>query len=303
MKYLTGRPLGVWAVLLLSSALVFFASCQKTPPTSNGNARGYITSLDSGCSPGRTHGIWYNGVAAGTDSNYLEVTLNVTTPGKYDISTGSQNGVSFSGSGSFNEIGLYKVHLKSSGAFSRFGPTSFAVRFDSSSCNFIVYVQDSAARSYPDNTWEATANGRYYKGVLGTHQVGLNLPPGQATSFSLSGSAAPVPTENTAMSMGITPGGIIDTIPYQTNQNGISFSISSYDSAKAFPDNYILEGYAFKGEVGNPLMTLQIKSMVTYVSDGIYKTVVWGTFSGTIRDYWHQYHIEPVVNGKFKLVN
>jgi len=92
MKYLTGRPLGVWSVLLFSSALVFFAGCQKTPPTSNGNAKGYITSLDSGCSPSKTHGIWYNGVAAGTDSNYLEVTLNVTVPGKYDISTGSQNG-------------------------------------------------------------------------------------------------------------------------------------------------------------------------------------------------------------------
>ena len=302
MKYLTAHPLGVWSSLLLSSALVFFVSCQKTPPTSNGNARGYITSLDSGCSPSNTHGIWYNGVAAGTDSNYLAVTLNVTTPGKYAISTDSQNGVSFSGSGSFNEIGLYTVHLKSSGAFSHYGPTSFAVRFDSSSCNFIVYVQDSAARNYPDNTWEATANGRYYKGVLVTGW-GLNGPPGQATSFSLSGSAAPVPTEHTSMSMGITPGGIIDTIPYQTNQNGISFFISSYDSAKAFPDNYILEGFAFKGEVGNPLMTLQIKSMVPQVTDGVYKTVVWGTFSGTVRDYWHQYHIEPVVNGKFKLVN
>jgi len=92
MKYLTGRPLGVWSALLLSSALIFFVSCQKNPPTSNGNAKGYITSLDSGCSPSRTHGIWYNGVAAGTDSNYLEVTLNVTTPGKYNITTGSENG-------------------------------------------------------------------------------------------------------------------------------------------------------------------------------------------------------------------
>lgn len=298
MKYLTARLPGVWPVLLLS---LIFASCQKTPTSPNGNATGYITSIDGGCSPSRTHGIWYNGVAAGTDSNYLEVTLNVTAPGKYNISTGSQNGVSFSGSGSFNEIGLYTVRLKSSGAFNHFGPTSFAVKFDSSSCNFMVYVQDSAARNYPDNTWEATANGRYYKGTLGA--TGLNLPPGQATSFGLSGSAAPVPTERTSMSMGITPGGIIDTIPYQTDQNGISFFISSYDSAKAFPDNYILEGFAFKGEVGNPLMTLQIKSMVPQVTDGVYKTVVWGTFSGTVRDYWHQYHIEPVVNGKFKLVN
>lgn len=303
MKYLTARPSGVWPVLLLSSALVFFASCQKTPPTSNGNARGYITSLDSGCSPSRIHGIWYNGVAEGTDTNYLEVTLNVTAPGKYNVSTTSQNGVSFSGTGSFSEIGLYKVRLKSSGTFNRYGPSSFTLKFDSSACSFIVYVQDSAIRNYPDNTWEATANGRYYKGTLNTHQAGLNMPPGQATAFSLSGSAAPVPTERTSMSLSISPGTIIDTIPYQTNQDGISFFISSYDSAKAYPDNYILEGFAFNGEINNPLMTLQIKSVAIYVTDDVYKTVVYGTFSGTIRDYWHQYHIEPVVNGKFKLVN
>ncbi|HVV06327.1 MAG TPA: hypothetical protein VHC96_18980 [Puia sp.] len=301
MKYLTGRPLGVWAGLLLSSTLVFFASCKKEPPTSNGNATGYITSIDSGCSPSRTHGIWYNGVA-GADSNYLEVTLNITAPGKYNISTSSQNGVSFSGSGSINEIGLYTVRLKASGTFNQFGPTSFPLRFDSSGCNFIVYVQDSAARNYPDNTWEATANGRYYKGPLTTYQNGLNLPPGQATSFRLSGSAAPVPTESAGMSLDINTGSIIDTIPYQTNKAYVGFFISSFDSAKAYPDNYIIEGFANTAEP-TALMTLQIKSMVPLVTDDTYKTVVYGTFSGTIRDYWHQYHIEPVVNGKFKLVN
>jgi hypothetical protein len=228
--------------------------------------------------------------------------LNVTAPGKYNIGTGSVNGVSFNGSGSFTEIGVYTVRLKSSGAFNHYGPTSFPVRFDSSGCNFIVYVQDSAARSYPDNTWEATANGRYYKGVLETHLNGLNLPPGQATGFGLSGYGAPVPTENARITMAIFPGAIIDTIPYNTHMNGVDFRISSFDSAKAYPENYILNGVANTLEP-NALMTLQIRSMVSYVTDDTYKTVVYGTFSGTIRDYWHQNHIEPVLNGKFKLVN
>jgi hypothetical protein len=301
MKYLTDRSPGSWPCLLFLSALVSFASCQKNPPTSNGNAGGYITSLDSGCSPSKTHGIWYNGLAAGTDSNYLEVTLNVTTPGKYNISTGSQNGVSFGGSGAFNEIGLYTVRLKPSGTFNHYGPTNFLVRFDSSSCNFIVYVQDSAARSYPDNTWEATANGRYYKGGLVTTNNGLNLPPGQATAFWLHGYAAPVPTENTQMTAEISSPAPLDTIPYPTNALGMGFNISSYDSAKVYPDNYILNGAANSGEP-NALMTIQIKSMIPYVTDDTYKVVVYGVFSGTVRDYWHQNHIEPVVNGKFKLV-
>jgi hypothetical protein len=302
MKYLTARPLGVWPVLLLSSALIFFTSCKKEPTTPNGNATGYITSLESGCSPSRTHGIWYNGIAAGTDSNFLQVTLNVTAPGKYNISTGTENGVSFSGSGSFTEIGLYTVSLKASGTFNHYGPTSFPIRFDSSTCNFIVYVQDSAARAYSDNTWEATANGRFYKGTLVTTSNGLNLPPGQATGFRLHGDASPTPTESTGMLLEIFPGAILDTIPYQTNKIGTDFGISSFDSAKAYPENYILNGVANSDEP-NALMTLQIKSMVPYVTDDTYKTVVYGTFSGTVRDYWHQNHIEPVVNGKFKFVN
>lgn len=302
MKYLTARPPGVWSALLLSSSLVFFASCKKEPTSPNGNARGYLTSLESACSPSKTHGIWYNGIAAGTDSNFLEVTLNVTAPGNYNISTGSQNGVSFSGSGSFNEIGVYTVRLKASGTFSHFGPTNFPLKFDSSSCNFIVYVQDSAALSYPDNTWEATANGRFYKGALVTNANGLNLPPGEATAFRLSGYSAPIPTENDHMILEISPGTILDTIPYQTNKTGIGFAISSFDSAKAYPENYILNGFANSAEP-NALMTLQIKSMVPYVTDDTYKVVVYGTFSGTVRDLWHQNHIEPVVNGKFKFVN
>jgi hypothetical protein len=127
------------------------------------------------------------------------------------------------------------------------------------------------------------------------------MPPGEATVFGLSGYAAPIPTENDHMNLEINPGTVIDTIPYMTNKAGIDFAISSFDSAKAYPNNYILNGFANSGEP-NALMTLQIKSMVPYVTDDTYKTVVYGIFSGTVRDFWHQDHIEPVVGGKFKLV-
>lgn len=302
MKYVTARPFGVWSALLLSSALIYLTSCKKDPPsTSNENAKGYITSIDSGCSPNNVHGIWYNGIE-GADSNYLEVTLNVTSPGKYNISTGAQNGVTFASSGTFSEIGIYTVKLNSTGAFTHFGGTTFSIKFDSSNCSSIVYALDSASRNYPDNTWECTANGRYYKGELTTFQTGLNLPPGQATALSISGSAHPVPTENAGFGIGINNGTIIDTLTYKSTDNLYTgFSISAFDDSKPDPEKYILNGHASYGDK-NDEMTFKIKSIVPFVNDGVYKVAIYGTFSGTIIDAWHQNHIEPVTGGIFKLV-
>jgi hypothetical protein len=301
MKYLTARFVSVWSGLFLLSTLTLLTSCKKDPPpSSNGNAQGYLTSLENGCSPSKIHGIWYNGITAGTDSNYLEVTVNVTTPGKYNISSGAQNGVTFTGSGNFSEIGVYTVRLRSSGAFTKFGPTTFPLKFDSSSCNFIVYVQDSATRSYPDNTWECTANGRYYKGTLNTYQTGLNLPPGEATALSIYGIEHMTPTEAGSIGISINQGKIIDTGTYKTTDaNYVSFSISAFDSAKAYPENYIISGGTWDAA---STMTIHIKSIENYVTDDNYKVAIYGTFSGMVRDAWHQNHYEPVTNGIFKLV-
>lgn len=300
MKYLTARYCGAVSGVLISSALIFVISCKKEPkPPPSTSAKGFLTSFQQSCNPGRVHGIWYNGVSAGTDSNYVEVTLNVTSAGSYNITTDKLNGVSFSGSGAFSSSGVYKVRLKPSGAFVNWGPTSFPVRFDSSSCNFIVYVQDSAALSMADNTWELTASGNYYNGpVNGQSSPGLNFPPGAATAFDFLGTGWSGRTEDTVMAIDISGGGsILDTIPYQTNGNGTSFYIKAMDTTKANP--YLIQAYS---SPPTAIMTIRISSMIPWITDDTYKTVVYGTFDGGAIDYWHQNHVVPITKGRFKIV-
>jgi hypothetical protein len=300
MQYLTARPAGISSFLLISSALIFIFSCKKVPPPST-SAKGFLTSAKLACSPGKVHGVWYNGISAGTDTNYVEVTLNVTSPGSYTISSGKQNGVTFSSSGTFSNIGVYRVRLSPSGAFTNWGPTSFPITFDSSSCSFLVYVQDSAALSMPANTWEMTASGNYYNGPC---TGGLNLPPGQATVLTFTGTGWSGDSQDTAMAWDLSRGGsggsILDTIPYLTDTIGTGFYIQAKDTTKSFPDSYLISASA-NTQTPGASMTVHIRSMVPFVTDDTYKTIVYGTFEGTARDFWHQNHIVPVTKGRFKL--
>jgi len=150
----------------------------------------------------------------------------------------------------------------------------------------------------PANTWEVTASGNYYHGP-GTG--GLNLPPGQATAFRFIGSGAPGNTDNIGMSIDISTTGILDTIPYSLSTYGNGFHIAAMDTAKSFPDSYLINAYA-SDSYPSALMTLHIRSMLPLITDDTYKTVVYGTFDGTAVDLWHQNHVVPITKGRFKAI-
>ena len=287
--------------LLLIVLVAAFVSCKKdtTPPPTDTTAKGFLTNLKQACYPGKVHGIWYNGIASGTDSNYVEATVNVTVAGNYNIVTDTINGVSFSSKGTFNTIGVSTIQLKASGLYQHWGATPYTLKFDSSACNFTIYVQDSAALGMADNTWSATAWGNPYKGALNYNQI--DLPPGQATNYGTAGSQW-VGSLYTAMALTIkTAPDVMDTIPYTTANPNMYFAITAQDTSLGTPGQYLIQGYASTFYPGS-LMTLQIKSMVPYVTDEVYKTIVYGEFSGTVVDTWHQKHLAPIAGGKFKAV-
>ena len=302
MKHLTAHARGLVSIVSFTFILSLAVSCKKQPttPPSGSTAKGYLTSDTTSCYPTHTHGIWYSGIGAGTDSNYIDVTLNITSPGSFAIHTDTVNGVSFSGSGSVSTIGVYTIPLKATGIFSHWGPTSFKVQFDSSACNFIAYVQDSAALSMTDNTWELTAWGVYYHGPI--VQGGLNLPPGQATELRVFGDGSFENRYDTIMTIDLNPNGpVLDTVPYYTNQEFYSsFLFKARDTLKANP--YLINAFANNGS-GSANMKIQIKSMVPYVTDNVYQTIVYGEFEGTAEDTWNQNHLAPITKGRFKLVN
>lgn len=116
-------------------------------------AKGSITTDSSGGCVGATVvGTFYNGVAAGSDTAYVNLELNVSRAGKYNISTTDMNGYFFTDSGNIGAIGKQTIRLKQVGIAILPKTDTFFVQFDSTYCEFIVNVQDSTGVDFPDDT-------------------------------------------------------------------------------------------------------------------------------------------------------
>ena len=98
--------------LLFCFLLAIFFSCQRELSFENGQqAKGSLKSDANGdCLPMKIAGTYLTTVSLG-DTNYLEVTVDVSNPGSYNISTNTVNGFSFKGSGNFSAAGITTVKL------------------------------------------------------------------------------------------------------------------------------------------------------------------------------------------------
>ena len=81
-------------------------------------------------------GTYAAGVAMGSN-NYVDLAVNVTTPGAYTVSTNSANGISFSGSGAFSASGAQVIRLIANGTPSAAG--SFAYT-PAGGCSFSITI-------------------------------------------------------------------------------------------------------------------------------------------------------------------
>src|SRR5436190_8213775 len=84
-------------------------------------------------------GSYVRGSALDT-GNHVLISVDVTVPGTYTISTGVVNGYSFSSSGSFASIGVQTIDLTASGLPINAGTDIFTVNTGSSSCSFSIAV-------------------------------------------------------------------------------------------------------------------------------------------------------------------
>jgi len=81
-------------------------------------------------------GAYAAGVAMGS-SNYVDLAVNVTTPGAYTVSTNSADGISFSGSGAFSATGAQVIRLIGNGTPSAAGSFAFT---PAGGCSFSITV-------------------------------------------------------------------------------------------------------------------------------------------------------------------
>lgn len=135
--------------LLLLSLFTCLLSCQKEISTEQAApAVGSLQSSSGDCLP-KTVGGTYIVNKALIDSNFIEVSVNVTKVGAYTIATDTVNGYSFKSTGVFTSAGTKTVKLAGNGTPLVSGTDDFLVQFDSSVCYVSVQVQPAGTPSGP----------------------------------------------------------------------------------------------------------------------------------------------------------
>jgi hypothetical protein len=286
----TGFRWGLPACLFVFSLLLVLTACKKEPHQPL-PAKGYFAKDKYGqCLPNIAHGLFYNGYPAGTDTNYVDVNVDVTSPGSYSIRTDKMNGVLFSAAGNFTDTGLQVVRLKASGSFISPLETIYPITFDSSTCSFYIQVQDSAGLSIADNTWQFTAQGHSYQGPC----VGnlFQLPSDLGFSFEFTGTTASGSPDTTLEIYFYTKTGL-DTTSYPTS-DGSTFG---FHSTGANATTY----YSAGSNTLPAVIDIHFRSFTTRIEPDLYQSVWLATFDGTARDGAN--NIVPITNAKFKIVH
>lgn len=154
--------------------ILLFASCEKelsyenggviTIGNTGGTAKYTLSGTPGVCLSAVVDGNYKAGTAL-SSSNTIEVTVNVDSIGTYIVTTNTINGISFSGSGTFTNVGEQNIILSGSGTPAAAGTFSFTP--GSKGCNFSVTVTGSSS--------------------VGTAVFSLGGSPSSCTGFSPAG--------------------------------------------------------------------------------------------------------------------
>lgn len=136
----------VKALMLLLLSSLFMISCEKEKSEENGLLPGgggsssgtsvftYVGAPGS-CTAPVVSGTYTVGTAL-SSSNTIEIDVNVTTAGTYNITTSSANGISFSGSGVFATTGAQTITLQGTGTPAAATTSSFVP--GGNGCTFLI---------------------------------------------------------------------------------------------------------------------------------------------------------------------
>lgn len=127
---------------LLSLALVFVA-CQKeySSESSKTPSTGSLRADGAGdCLPKTVVGSYEEAQVLDPDANYIEIEVDVVTPGSYIISTDTVNGIYFRATGLFTSPGLQTVKLKGNGTPFASAISNFVVSYSGTQCVVAVTI-------------------------------------------------------------------------------------------------------------------------------------------------------------------
>ena len=179
-------------LFLLSGILLI--KCQKELSFDSGGAPSQGSLLDDGsgdCLPKTVNGS-YIAQASLTNSNTIQVTVNVTKVGSYNIFSDTVDNYYFKATGIFSTLGSHSVTLKGSGKPLQAGVDNFLIQYDSTACSVPVTVLPAGtgnAVMMMDCT-NATVNGTYQAGTIlnSSNTVVLPVTVTTAGAYSINGS-------------------------------------------------------------------------------------------------------------------
>ena len=173
-------------LLLVLTTVVFITACQKELNfDKDGIARGTLKAdvATGECLPSVVNGI-FKADSILTDANFIDVQVNLTSTGTYEIVSDTINGYSFKGTGTLGAIGLNTVRLYATGKPLIAGTNNFTIRFDNSSCSIAVIVLDAStgAAVYTLGGAPNTCSGAV---VNGTYTAGTSLGVGNSVTLTI----------------------------------------------------------------------------------------------------------------------
>jgi hypothetical protein len=128
-------------------------------------AAGTLGGATGACAPSNISGTYTNSVALAA-TNTVQVQINVTTAGTYNISTNTVAGMQFSGTGTVAVGTGQLITLTGTGTPTSTGAKTFTVTFGASTCTFTIIVgaaggvgafTANCASAVPDGLYEATS--------------------------------------------------------------------------------------------------------------------------------------------------
>lgn len=249
------------------TAIVLISACQKELNfETDGLAHGSLKSDVTGdCLPSTVNGI-YKADSLLDINNFVDIQVDLTSTGTYDIKSDTINGYSFQGTGTLGIAGINTVRLYATGKPVLSQTDVFTIKFDSTIC-FVNVTVIGAGTGIAVYTLEATGgictsnvNGIYTQGtaldVTNTVSLTVNVT---ATGIYTFGTTSPVngmmfvaagvfttlgQQTVTLNGAGIPVTAGVSTIPVTNLSSNCSFDIDVFPSGTGGPAVYTLNATA-----------------------------------------------------------
>jgi len=184
------------SLLVLFAALFIFSACQKSLEfNKDGISVGSLKSASTGsCLPVTVNGI-FKVDSILTNNNYVDVQVNVTMAGTFEIKSDTVNGYSFRKTGSVG-TGLNTIRLYATGKPLVTGVNNFTISYGTSSCSFSITVYNATLGAAlftlggsPGNCSVSSINGNYVVGQVMTaaNNVQMTVNVTAVGTYSITG--------------------------------------------------------------------------------------------------------------------